>query len=554
MGEHRAVVAHSWEARLFLTGLLLVLGLVIPGAGSAATGRGSSAVPGTGPGFNALPGSLTIPRYGAAAAPLPGGDVLIAGGASSDVTAPGPTLLSSAEVFDPSTGVFTTLPGSMTTARFAPVAAPLPGGDVLIAGGISGSGQYGGNTLSSAELFDPSTGRFTPLPASMTTPRAGAVAAQLPGGDVLIAGGDECCGGPTGTVSTAEVFNPATGVFTALPGSMTTARFLAAAAPLADGDVLIAGGSNASGTLSSAELFDPTTDAFRATGSMTTGRYAPLAAPLANGDVLVAAGGGSSGNTLSSAEVFDPTSGAFTLLPVSMTTGRGAAMAAPLPGGVVLIAGGDISSGAVLSSAEVFDPTPQATITGGQSGSQPVGQPTAQPLLVTNVGVLTPLAITGASLSGVDQSDFKIVTDRCAGRSLAFLQSCTITTQATARARGRRSATLTLQDNEPTPSTVTLTVIGVAEVGRIHLIACKPTNKHHKTECTNKVLTVHTELTAGDRATLTRNHVIYASGSTRNGKLVLRSRRQLAAGHYTLALVHLTAGHWVTTRYQITIH
>ena len=73
-------------------------------------------------------------------------------------------MLSSAEVFDPSTDTFTALPGSMTTARGEAVAAPLPDGDVLIAGGYNGS-----IGLSSAEVFDPSTGTFTALPASMTT-------------------------------------------------------------------------------------------------------------------------------------------------------------------------------------------------------------------------------------------------------------------------------------------------------------------------------------------------------------------------------------------------
>ena len=205
----------------------------------------------------------------------------------------------------------------------------------------------------------------------------------------------------------------------------------------------------------------------------------------------------------------------------------------------------------------MFDPTPQATITGGQFGDQPVGQPTpVQALLVTNVGVLTPLAITGASLSGVDPSDFKILTDRCAGRSLAFKQTCTITVQAMPAAPGARSAVLTLQDNEPTPTTVTLTATGIHAVSRIQLITCKHITKHHKTEtkCTTKVIKVNAKLTGHERATLTRNHIIYASGSTRNGQLDLHSHRQLTAGHYTLTLEHLTGGRWVTSHYQIAIH
>src|ERR1700722_9185492 len=85
----------------------------------------------------------------------------------------------------PAASYFSGLSASMTTARQGAVAAALPDGDVLIAGGEDSNGE----TLSSAELFDPSSGSFSALSGSMTTAREGAVAASLPDGDVLIAGG-----------------------------------------------------------------------------------------------------------------------------------------------------------------------------------------------------------------------------------------------------------------------------------------------------------------------------------------------------------------------------
>ncbi|MGC9220367.1 MAG: choice-of-anchor D domain-containing protein, partial [Solirubrobacteraceae bacterium] len=88
---------------------------------------------------------MTTAREGAAAAPLPDGDVLIAGGFN------GNSYLSSAEEFDPATGTFTALSGSMTTERYAAAAAPLPDGDVLIAGGRNNDGS----TVTSAEVFEP---------------------------------------------------------------------------------------------------------------------------------------------------------------------------------------------------------------------------------------------------------------------------------------------------------------------------------------------------------------------------------------------------------------
>jgi Kelch motif len=110
---------------------------------------------------------------------------------------------------------------------------------------------------------------FNALPASGTTelqtPRTGAVAATLPDGQVLIAGGYNFT---SYDLQSAELFNPTSDTFTALPASGNTelqsARFEAAAATLANGQVLIAGGYNAGGTLRSAELFNPTTDTFTA--------------------------------------------------------------------------------------------------------------------------------------------------------------------------------------------------------------------------------------------------------------------------------------------------
>jgi hypothetical protein len=64
-------------------------------------------------------------------------------------------------------------------------------------------------------------------------------------------------------VKSAEIFNPRTGSFRRT-GSMTVKRFGAAAAPLAHGQVLVAGGSNgARYALRSAELFSQCKKGFK---------------------------------------------------------------------------------------------------------------------------------------------------------------------------------------------------------------------------------------------------------------------------------------------------
>jgi hypothetical protein len=315
-------------------------------APQAALGAGAGSFGPTGP--------MGTPRYAAAAAPLPGGRVLVAGGFYDD--AGGDHYVANAEIFNPAVGTFSSAGiGAMSTPRRGAVAAPLPDGRVLVAGGSYNDGTE--HSLASAEVFNPATGTFTPV-ANMSVARVRAAAAPLPDGRVLVAGGNN------GSIrlSSAEAFNPVTGAFTPV-GDMTADRAREAAARLPDGRVLVAGG--AAGTnaaaLPSAEIFDPATNSFSSAGigAMGTARRAPAAAPLSDGRVLIA--GGSNGdfgeNYLASAEVFDPATNSFSSAGIgAMSVPRTGAVAAPLSDGRVLVAGGYDGS-TRFSSAEVFAST-----------------------------------------------------------------------------------------------------------------------------------------------------------------------------------------------------
>ncbi len=130
-------------------------------------------------------GAMSIPRQGHSATWLdPGnvtgalaGQVLIAGG--GDIHAPS----NGAEVFNPQNGTFARV-GAMSDARIFQAAVLLCNGQVLVAGGQSSETKF----LTSAELFNPATASFSPT-GSMTNVHVGASATLLESGSVLVAGG-----------------------------------------------------------------------------------------------------------------------------------------------------------------------------------------------------------------------------------------------------------------------------------------------------------------------------------------------------------------------------
>ena len=210
---------------------------------------------------------------------------------------------------------------------------------------------FGGMVTSNGARLTTQGFSFT---GSMTVARVFHTATRLANGKVLVAGGTT--GGVT--LATAEIYDPATGAFTAT-GNMTLSRQEHAAVLLQDGRVLVIGGfSTDVATVASAEIYDPATGTFTRTGSMATARQDFAAALLANGTVLVAGGvKRSPGSTLylPSAEIFTPSSGTFAATG-SLSASRGGPLSALLASGQVLVAGG-FSGAATLSSAETYDPT-----------------------------------------------------------------------------------------------------------------------------------------------------------------------------------------------------
>jgi len=320
-------------------------------------------------------GSMHTPRALFTLTQFHNGKVLATGGVN------GSSYLSSAELYNPSTGTWK-LTGSMSIARFNHTATLLPNGKVLVAGGSCSASSC--SALATAELYNPSTGTWS-LTGGMNAARENHTATLLSNGEVLVAGGDDGNQPFVKVLSSAELYNPATGKWT-LTGSMHTARFNHSATTLGNGKVLFAGGDNGAGDccavnspashsrssdipnspcfcphgIASAELYDPATGKWSRTGRLNTPRTLFTATSIPDGTFRVVVAGGIQCNiitsickTYSSAEIYDPATGNWTLTGSLNKARYGHAAAQLSPGtGQVIVSGGFGSS--TLASAEVF--------------------------------------------------------------------------------------------------------------------------------------------------------------------------------------------------------
>ena len=350
-------------------------------------------------------GNMTTERDLQTATLLGTGKVLVAGGQSDGNI---PVMRFSAELFDPSTGVFTATAGNMQFSR-SDYTATLLGSSatskVLVAGGISGTNR---TATATAELYDPTAGTFSST-GSLQTARNNHTATLLTtgpnAGKVLIIGGRNA--GGTGSLASAELYDPVAGTFSAT-GSLLTARFRHTATLLSNGKVLVIGGTDSNlNNLATAEIYDPGTGAFTAVPGMMAGARATHTATLFtsgpdNGKVLVAGGLDHTGNVSNTAELFDPVSGSFSAIP-NMITARAFHTATLLNDGTVLVAGGINPTNNPTTAAEIFNPTAASFVS---TGTLVTARSQHTATLLTNGKVLA----TGGRGAGVSGNAIALVS------------------------------------------------------------------------------------------------------------------------------------------------
>ncbi len=352
-----------------------------------------------------LTGSLAKGRSEHTATLTPNGRVIVVGGGDSNSAS-----LRTAEIFDPRTGGWSDSRATMNTARRQHTATLLGDGSVLMAAGFDGT-----SALNSSELFNPVKQTWVTISATMNDKRRGHTATLLQNGQVFIVGGFDggtalktselfapankawtksvvfndgrynhtatmmpngrvllVAGNPNSTVPLAstELHDPAQGSWTYTQSSpnaptvMSAPRANHTATLLANGKVLVAGGSDFFTTHKSSELFDPASGQWQQTGDLRTARQGHTATLLADGRVLVAGGQANDGTVLTSAEIYDPATAAWNFTGSTMTQARFNHTATLLPSGRVLVTGGSSAESATfpefgataLATAEAYDP------------------------------------------------------------------------------------------------------------------------------------------------------------------------------------------------------
>jgi len=285
-------------------------------------------------------GSLAQGRWSHSATILEDGRVLVTGGHETSSNS-----LTSAEVYDPSTNAWSSA-GDMADKRpEGHTSTLLPDGKVLVIGGKK-----------APEVYDPSANSWSTT-ALLTDPRLRHTATLLDDGRVLVTGGRDMTKAGDQKLDSVELYDPSTGEWS-LATPMLEERLNHGAALLPDGNVLVV-------SKYSAETYDPSTETWSPAGAPLKERESSFTiTATADGKVIVTGGrsftGGWDGThiPMSDVDIYDSSTGTWSV-GAPMTAARAKHAAVLLPDGKVLVVGRqdaesyDLASGAWVPAGEM---------------------------------------------------------------------------------------------------------------------------------------------------------------------------------------------------------
>jgi N-acetylneuraminic acid mutarotase len=334
------------------------------GSGAGGSGQGGAAQGGSGAGGSAGEANLAaVPsqsverasmhaaRAGHTATLLPDGRVVVMGGE----VLPSREMIETVEAYDPQVDSWTEL-APLPESRCNHTATLLDDGTILVVGGGQSNAiglPSGLQVRTEALIYDPTTDSYESLGPNLV-PRHGHHAVGLPSGEVLLVGGadDESTVKPSqgnsnpqpfgNALASAEIYDPDTKTFHEA-GSLAEARYAFGLAPLADGRVLVSGGSSYDSmalSLVTAEIFDEESGSFTSGGAFDgLDRLFHSQVALADGRVFVFGGKQSNVAFLDDTQIFDATSSTW-VAGAPLPPARTATVSVPTAEGGALVVGG----------------------------------------------------------------------------------------------------------------------------------------------------------------------------------------------------------------------
>lgn len=343
-------------------------------------------------------GGMSVARHGLTATTLLDGRVLVVGGQRTGAVDTGDVFFETAEIWKALPGQFKIVVAQMSQKRAYHTAVRLADGRVLVAGGIGGG--------PTSEVFDPQKSKWSAPVGLLHAHGVGSTLVLLADGRALLAGGESS--------GAAEIFDPQSGAWTDT-APLTTPRHHHAATLLKDGRVLVTGGQTYDATplvTARAEIYDPKSGAWKVVKKMVGPRLLHGAARLANGQVLVVGGSTDAVPATDAVELYDPVKNTWTTV-APLATGRVLHTTAMLDNGAVLVTGGIDAIGSVLRSTELFDPDAQRWIFAGQLHHGRLAH------------AVTPIAGSGAlAAGGEDQSTAELYQSAANGLPCEVGRQC----------------------------------------------------------------------------------------------------------------------------------